>query len=76
MKRKIRIALIAVFIVVSPLFISAQSPPHPNGGAAPTGSNGPVGGGAPIDGGIMFLIMLGIGYGAKKTIDLKKKLTE
>jgi hypothetical protein len=76
MKRKIKILLISIFLVILPLIIVAQSPPHPNGGSAPTGANGPVGGGAPIDGSIWILLILGIIYSAKKTITLQKKLSE
>ena len=44
----------------------AQSPPHPNGGAAPSGSNGPVGGGAPVGSGVVLLAAMGVTYGARK----------
>lgn len=72
MNRNFRIILMAVFLITAPLLLLAQSPPHPNGGAAPGTGNGPVGGGAPIDGGISFLVIMGIGYGAKKVISIRK----
>lgn len=72
----LKILLIVAFLVVAPLLILAQTPPHPNGGNAPGSGNGPVGGGAPIDGGISCLIILGIGYGAKKMIKPEKELID
>jgi hypothetical protein len=66
MKRKFRIVLISFFLVVAPLFMLAQAPPHPNGGNAPTGGNGPVGGGAPIGSGVVLLFALGAVYGMRK----------
>lgn len=70
MKRNLRILLIAGLLITSPLFILAQTPPHPNGGANPGASNGPVGGGAPIGGGLTILIVLGAAYGARKLYQL------
>jgi hypothetical protein len=72
MKRKIRIILVSIFLLTSPLLIFAQIPPHPNGGAAPnSGSNAPVGGGAPIGGGLALLFAMGIAYGASKLYQKK-----
>ncbi|MCD4735290.1 MAG: hypothetical protein K8R53_04560 [Bacteroidales bacterium] len=53
--------------------LSAQTPPHPNGGNAPGGSNTPVGGGAPIGGGLIILLSLASGYGVKKFYPLRKE---
>jgi hypothetical protein len=53
-------------ILLMPVIMLAQNPPHPNGGNNPGGSNTPVGGGAPIDGGLSLLIALGAAYGGKK----------
>jgi hypothetical protein len=66
MKRNIRILLIAAFIVIAPLLMFAQVPPHPNGGNAPGNGNGPVGGGAPVGSGLIILIAMGAAYGANK----------
>ena len=73
MKKVIKILVIATFLMATPLFIIAQSPPHPNGGSGPGTGNTPVGGGAPIGGGLLILMSLGIGYSAKKVYDLRKK---
>jgi hypothetical protein len=59
-------------LMVSPLFIQAQNPPHPNGGNAPDASNTPVGGGAPLDGGITLLLAMGAGYGIRRTFKAKQ----
>lgn len=57
------------------LFLGAQTPPPPNGnrGNPDQGGNTPVGGGAPIGGGVALLIALGMGYGAKKVYDYRKR---
>jgi hypothetical protein len=72
MKRKIRIVLIAAFLVTAPLLMLAQTPPHPNGGNAPSGSNGPVGGGAPVGSGVILLVALGAAYGATNLYQIRK----
>ncbi len=64
------IATLAIAIIA--LSMNAQVPPSPNGGSNPGGGNNPVGGGAPIDSGIIISLVLGVGYGLKKT--LKNKL--
>jgi len=66
MKKAIRIATLAAFLLAAPLIMLAQNPPHPNGGGAPGGGNTPVGGGAPIDGGLSIMLILGAAYGSKK----------
>jgi hypothetical protein len=46
--------------------------PNPPGGHGYNGNQG-GGGAAPIDGGISILVMAGLGYGANKFIQAKKK---
>ena len=58
--------VIASFLMVTPLFIIAQDPPHPNGGSGPGTGNTPVGGGSPIGGGLIIMMALGAAYGGKK----------
>ena len=55
---------------------SAPPPPPPAGGAGGPGSGDTwvPGGGANIQGGILILIVLGLGYGAKKLYDAKMKV--
>ena len=73
MKKAIKIITIVAFLMTAPLFLLAQNPPHPNGGATPNSTtNTPVGGGAPIDGGLIMLIAMGSAYGAKKVWNYKK----
>ena len=69
--RRIITAAAFIFIIGN---LSAQSPPHPNGGVAPGGSNTPVGGGAPLFGGMGILLILASGYGLKKIYDARVKL--
>jgi len=66
MKHLIKIMIIAAFVLTAPLFIMAQEPPHPNGGAAPGDENVPVGGGAPIGSGTLILITLAAAYSGRK----------
>jgi len=69
MKHLIR-SLILIAIITSVSFLSAQTPPHPNGGGAPaTGNNTQVGGnngGAPIGSGNIFLFILALAYAGRK----------
>ena len=79
MKRNILFGFgFVVFMFLSTaLFADAPPPPggDPTGGGA--GSNAtPIGGGANIQGGILILIVLGLGYGAKKLYDAKVKVAE
>ena len=71
MKNKLRTLIIAA-LISAPVFIFAQSPPHPNGGGAPGGGNTPVGGGATIGGGLLVLASLGLAYGAKKVYKFRE----
>ena len=65
MKKNFKILIIAVLLVISPLLMLAQVPPHPNNGIAPTaGTNGPVGGGASIDSESCVLLIAAMAYGA------------
>jgi len=66
MKHLIKIMIFAAFVLTAPLFIMAQEPPHPNGGAAPGDENVPVGGGAPIGSGTLILITLAAAYSGRK----------
>jgi hypothetical protein len=66
MKKVIKILVIAAFLMVTPLFIIAQNPPHPNGGSGPGTGNTPVGGGAPVGEGLIIMMAIGIAYGSKK----------
>ncbi|MCB0805127.1 MAG: hypothetical protein KDC05_04960 [Bacteroidales bacterium] len=76
MKKALRIATVAAFLLAAPVFMFAQNPPHPNGGGAPGGGNTPVGGGAPIGGGLIIMMALGMGYGARKVYDAQKNVAE
>lgn len=76
MKKVLRIFTVAAFLLAAPLFTIAQNPPHPNGGGAPGGGNTPVGGGAPVGGGLIIMLALGMGYGARKVYDARKKIIE
>jgi len=72
--KKIIFKTIAVMVLMcTPLFMTstfADTPPDPGGD--PTGD--PVGGGASIGGGLIIMAALGMGYGAKKVYDARKKL--
>jgi hypothetical protein len=72
MIRKLRIAIIATLLIAAPSLISAQVPPHPNGGIAPGSGNGPVGGGAPVDNGTIILLVFAAAYSGLKAKSLKK----
>ncbi len=67
MKRNLKIFALSAFLVIAPLLMFAQVPPHPNnGGAAPSGGNTPVGGGAPVGDGVYILATLALAYGSRK----------
>jgi hypothetical protein len=66
MKRKFRFLIMAAFMVIAPLLMFAQQPPHPNGGFDPGAGNGPVGGGATIGSGLFILLAMGLAYAAHK----------
>ena len=68
MKNINRLLIIISFILFSNI-ISAQKPPHPNGGKVPGSSgttNEPVGGGAPIGSGDLILFALAVAYAGRK----------
>lgn len=68
--------LFTALFTVAVFALSAQTPPHPNGGNAPGGGSTPVGGGAPIGGGLLIILSLAIGYGAKKVYDGRKNILD
>ena len=75
MKEKLKVLLVSLFLISTPILILAQTPPHPNGGNAPTpGNNGPVGGGAPIDSG-SELLLTAMAYGAYKLYHIHTKVS-
>ena len=66
MKKILNSLIVMAFLLVLPVLLFSQNPPHPNGGSGPNGGNTPVGGGAPIDGGLSIMLILGAAYGSKK----------
>ncbi|MCD4684254.1 MAG: hypothetical protein K8R86_13295 [Bacteroidales bacterium] len=73
---KILRKLLLTTVLLLPLtFISfADQPPDPGGGG-PGGGDLPVGGGSPIGSGLVLLLSLGMGYGAKKVYQNKKRFS-
>ena len=67
MKKLFQTFLVVSAFVLLPFALSAQTPPHPNGGGAPGGGNTPVGGGAPLGGGLIIMLVSALAYGTKKT---------
>jgi hypothetical protein len=68
MKKAMKSLLVAILFLSLPLIMTAQTPPHPNGGGGPGSGNTPVGGGAPIGGGLIIMLVLGSVYATKKKI--------
>jgi hypothetical protein len=67
MKKIFLIAAIAIGLSFSST-LTAQTPPHPNGGNAPNAggtTNGPVGG-APVGNGTFILFALALAYAGRK----------
>jgi hypothetical protein len=65
-----------LILVLGFSFLSAQNPPHPNGGGAPGSGNTVVGGqqgGAPIGSGNILLIGLALLYATKKVGESRKE---
>ena len=65
-----------LILVLGFSFLSAQNPPHPNGGGAPGTGNTVVGGqqgGAPIGSGNILLIGLALLYATKKVREARKE---
>ena len=58
----IRLAIMAVIMFALPTIVLAQGPPDPGGNPD-----------VPIDGGLSLLLAAGVGYGAKKVHDARKK---
>ena len=72
--KKFRSLLIIAMLAVLPVLSFAQPPvPNQNGNGSSVG-NTPVG--APIDGGLSILLLLGLGYGASKTLKTDKKVAK
>jgi hypothetical protein len=74
--KKIKSLLLISFIIVLPFLNFGQPDPRLNGNGTGVG-NTPVGGptGSPIDGGISILLTLGVGYAAKKFLEMRKATT-
>lgn len=72
MKKTFITLSVIAFLFLAPLFLMAQTPPHPNGGGGPGGGNTPVGGAAPIDGGLTVMLVLGAAYASKKVFQQQK----
>jgi hypothetical protein len=65
------IVVLTIALISGYLTVNGQAP-NPPGGHGYNGNQG-GGGAAPIDGGISILVMAGLGYGANKFIQAKKK---
>jgi hypothetical protein len=71
-KKMILILLFFTGVVSYNLFADPPDPPAPpNPGGSPVGTGNPVG--APIDGGVVFLLILGAGYGVHSIFSLNNK---
>jgi hypothetical protein len=68
--KRIRSIIIVALLIAAPILTFAQPLPNQNGNGTTIG-NIPVGG--PIDGGLGILLVLGLGYGAKKVFRISKK---
>lgn len=67
MEKKFKLKVITVLLVIAPLFLIAQTPPHPNNGNSPASTtNTPVGAGAPVADGQLLLLVLVIAYAVRK----------
>ena len=76
MVKKIKLTVITILLLLSPILMKAQAPPHPNNGGAPTpGTNTPVGAGAPIADGTYILLAFGMAYAIKKWQELNSVKT-
>ncbi len=74
--KKLNLLLTAFLMLFMIISLSAQTPPHPNGGSAPGSGSTPVGGGAPVGGGLLILLSLSLGYGSRKVYELRKRTME
>ena len=75
MKKILIIAAIALGLSFSST-LTAQSPPHPNGGGAPGQGNTPVGGGAPVGNGTFILFALALAYAGRKVYVMRRTAEE
>ena len=75
MKKLIYIVSLAIGLSL-PMVLSAQNPPHPNGGNNPSGDNNRVGAGAPIGNGTFILLALGLAYAGRKVYTFRKPVEE
>jgi hypothetical protein len=75
MKKIFLIAAIAIGLSFSST-LTAQNPPHPNGGNAPGAGNGPVGGGAPVGNGTFILFALALAYAGRKVYVMRRTAEE
>lgn len=67
---KLGVSLLIIVLAYSSQ-VFADAPPDPGGD--PSGGS-PVGGGSPIGGGLVFLLSLGILYGSRKLLSIRKKI--
>lgn len=75
MSKTLRKLLLTIVLVLPLTLISfADLPPDPGGGG-PGGGDEPVGGGSPIGGGLIILVSLGMGYGARKVFDNRRRFS-
>ena len=77
MKKILIIAAIAIGLSFSST-LTAQTPPHPNGGNAPNAggtTNGPVGG-APVGNGTFILFALALAYAGRKVYVMRRTADE
>ena len=72
MKKAIQI-LVILFVILTPVILSAQPLPYDEGIGGGTGG-APTGGGAPIGGGLLIMAALAIGYGTKRIYSMRKKV--
>jgi hypothetical protein len=75
MKKILIIAAITIGLSFSSA-LTAQNPPHPNGGGAPGQGNTPVGGSAPIENGTFILITLALAYTGRKVYVMRRPVEE
>ena len=78
MKTRIKTLILTAFLLLSTTLLQAQTPPHPNNGAAPTAiaGNKPVGGGATLADGSFILLALALAYAGRKIYEAHKKKAE